>query len=253
MRTLTSLAVRLLAAAAFLAGTFGAAGHDKANGKPFQVQEALTRDDPRDHVLKNSHHKVHPFQMAAGKTYRIDLMSKEFDTYLRLVDPSGAQVAADDDGGEGTNARIIYRAAQAGEHQIIATSFEAGATGKYTLTIVEASSADLLEQEAKTLHARAVALYQRANYPEAIRMLREALAMRRQLYPQAQFPQGHPDLAQSLNNLGSLQQDRGEYAKAQTYYARALAMQHQLYPKSRFPAGHPELAASLNNVGSLLR
>ena len=80
-----------------------------------------------------------------------------------------------------------------------------------------------------------------------------ALAMCESLYPKARYPQGHPDLAISLNNLGALLQAQGSYGEARGYFERALAMHQSLYPKDRYPQGHPDLAISLNNLGSCSR
>jgi CHAT domain-containing protein len=77
--------------------------------------------------------------------------------------------------------------------------------------------------------------------------------MRRQLYPAARFPGGHPDLAQSLNNLGGLLESRGDLAGAEPFLRDALAMRRQLYPAARFPGGHPDLAHSLSWLGYLLQ
>ena len=74
--------------------------------------------------------------------------------------------------------------------------------------------------------------------------------MRQALYPKERYPQGHPDLADSLNNLGSLLRPRGPTARRGAT-ERALAMSQALYPKERYPQGHPDLATSLNNLGSL--
>ena len=41
-----------------------------------------------------------------------------------------------------------------------------------------------------------------------------ALAMRQSLYPKDRYPQGHPDLASSLNNLGGLLFAQGSYGEA---------------------------------------
>ncbi|MCI0461311.1 MAG: CHAT domain-containing protein, partial [Gemmataceae bacterium] len=81
---------------------------------------------------------------------------------------------------------------------------------------------------------------------------RDALSMYEQLYPRDKYPQGHPDLAQSLDNLGSLLQEQGEYATAEGYYRDALSMCQQLYPKARYPQGHPSLARSLTSLGGVL-
>ena len=76
--------------------------------------------------------------------------------------------------------------------------------------------------------------------------------MNQKLYPKERFPDGHPELADSLNNMGGVLQSLGESGKALPYYEQALAMNQKLYPKERFPDGHPDLAGSLNNMGSVL-
>ncbi len=52
--------------------------------------------------------------------------------------------------------------------------------------------------------------------------------MYRRLYPLARFPCGHPDLAGSLNNLGTLLKERGEYGKAVGLLAQGAAMYDSL-------------------------
>src|SRR5690348_837855 len=58
-----------------------------------------------------------------------------------------------------------------------------------------------LEQQATDLNERAGALYGQGRYPEATKLLQEALEIQRELYPAKRHPEGHPDLAVSLNNL----------------------------------------------------
>jgi tetratricopeptide (TPR) repeat protein len=104
-----------------------------------------------------------------------------------------------------------------------------------------------LESEAAALTKKGVQLYGQLKYAEAIQLTEQALAIRQRLYPSSRFPNGHPDLATSLNNLGVLHQTRGAYGKALPYFEQALAMRQRLYP-----GGHPDLATSLNNLGTLL-
>jgi tetratricopeptide (TPR) repeat protein/CHAT domain-containing protein len=110
-----------------------------------------------------------------------------------------------------------------------------------------------LEKQVHDLNVRAVALYGQGHYAEATKVMQEALETGRKLYTPERYPQGHPDLAKSLNNLGSLLQAQGEYGRALDYHRQALHMRRQLYPKGRFPDGHPDLAQSLSNLGTLLR
>ncbi|MCC6417224.1 MAG: tetratricopeptide repeat protein, partial [Gemmataceae bacterium] len=82
---------------------------------------------------------VYQVKFAAGKTYVIDLVSadpKAFDPYLSLCDVAGQELAADDDGGGGRNARLIFRAAQAGTYRLGVSAFGPG-RGAFTLTVRE--------------------------------------------------------------------------------------------------------------------
>jgi tetratricopeptide (TPR) repeat protein len=72
------------------------------------------------------------------------------------------------------------------------------------------------------------------------------------LYPKDKYPDGHPDLADSFNNLGAALHSLGAFDKALPCYERALALQRRLYPKARYPHGHPDLVRSLTNLGFLL-
>src|SRR5205814_245913 len=99
------------------------------------VESALTKDDPRDKDSPGCFCKIYTYTMAAGKTYQIDLMSKEFDAFLRLENSAGKTVADDDDGGGNLNARIVYKADASGDYKIIASTFADGKTGKFTLTV----------------------------------------------------------------------------------------------------------------------
>jgi CHAT domain-containing protein/Tfp pilus assembly protein PilF len=107
-------------------------------------------------------------------------------------------------------------------------------------------------RKASDLSARAAALYRQGKVAEALPLALEALTLRRQLYSPKRYPDGHPELAESLNNLGALRQARGELAQAEPYYREALAMRQKLCSAERYPAGHPDLATALNNLGMLL-
>jgi serine/threonine protein kinase/tetratricopeptide (TPR) repeat protein len=57
-----------------------------------------------------------------------------------------------------------------------------------------------------------------------------------------------PEVATSLGNLGSLQQDRGDFAGAISFYRRALEMRRQLFKGPNF-----KTSVSLNNLGYALQ
>jgi thiol-disulfide isomerase/thioredoxin len=150
------LALGLLAWAVFLTAPRAVGGEKKGEvtdvpTKSLKVDGELTADDPK---VGDKHVKTHKFKMAAGKTYRIDMITKsgpQLDPYLRLEDPDGKVVAEDDDGGGFPNARIIHKAAADGTYKIIATTFAPGMTGKYLLTVTEAKGGDLLAGRIKSI------------------------------------------------------------------------------------------------------
>jgi Ca2+-binding EF-hand superfamily protein len=83
----------------------------------------------------------------AGKTYQIDHMSKAFDAYLYLEDSNGNVLAQDDDGGGGTNSRIVYRADTTGNYRLIATSLNGNGRGAFSFSIrVLAGSAGIVSK-----------------------------------------------------------------------------------------------------------
>ena len=101
-----------------------------------EVTGQLTKDDAKDTIRKTSVCKVYTIKLAAGKDYQIDMVSKAIDAFLRLEDEKGKQLAQDDDGGDGLNARILFNAPAAGTYRIIATTF-LGGLGDFTLTVKE--------------------------------------------------------------------------------------------------------------------
>ena len=102
-------------------------------GKELVIEGELTDQDDKDKIRTGSYCKIYPFKMVKGKSYQIDMKSKDVDSYLRLENDQGEQVAKDDDSGGFPDARIKYTAPDGGEYKIIATTF-LGGTGKFTLT-----------------------------------------------------------------------------------------------------------------------
>ncbi|MCI0682965.1 MAG: PPC domain-containing protein [Gemmataceae bacterium] len=97
--------------------------------------DVLRSTDPYDRVRKQSYSKARTVRLPAGQTLTIDLTSTAFDTYLRVEDEDGNEVAADDDGGEGLNSRVTLTPPRAGNYRLIATSFRGGATGAFQLRV----------------------------------------------------------------------------------------------------------------------
>jgi hypothetical protein len=125
-----SLTLRPLGASAALppgVHTVGAGG--------LTIEGVLDQNDPVDQVRQQLC-KTFKVKLEAGKSYTIDMISQQVDSFLRLEDAGGKQLAQDDDSGGNLNARIVFRAAQEGIYSVITTTF-AGGVGSFTLKVRE--------------------------------------------------------------------------------------------------------------------
>ncbi len=102
------------------------------NGAP--VQGTLDRNSsvlPAD----NSFFNAYTFDARAGQRVVIDMISDEIDAYLILLAPDGRDLAQNDDGGSGTNARLELQLPSNGTYTILANSFGSGESGRYNLRL----------------------------------------------------------------------------------------------------------------------
>lgn len=95
---------------------------------------ALARGDGR--LDSGEYVDRYTFRGRRGQRVAIDLSSREFDTYVILVPPSGNQQDNDDRGeGSSTDSRIETALAEDGEYQLLVTSYRPGETGNYRLEV----------------------------------------------------------------------------------------------------------------------
>jgi hypothetical protein len=104
-----------------------------------RLNSDLTNLDPVDPRRAGSHSRTIKVLLVKGQTYTIDLKSTAFDPYLRLENGGGVLRTNDDVGGGNRNSKIVYTAAETGCHLIVVTSYAAGRTGAFTLTIKQGS------------------------------------------------------------------------------------------------------------------
>jgi hypothetical protein len=115
-----------------------------------KVDGKIANTDPKDKVRQDCYHKSHIVKLEAGATYQIDMIGVGgFDTFLRLEDADGKQLAEDDDGGEDLDARIIFQAPKAGTYRIICTTYEDNDTGAYTLIVTRTAGGKKEEKKKK--------------------------------------------------------------------------------------------------------
>ena len=85
-----------------------------------------------------SHYDTYYYDARAGDRIYVTMTSTDFDTYLRWGREQGGSFEAtefNDDGGGGTNSRLELTIPTAGRYAIQANSYDADATGAYTLSI----------------------------------------------------------------------------------------------------------------------
>jgi hypothetical protein len=112
------------------------------------VNGALSSSDPK--ADDDSYYQLWSFQGRAGQTVTIDLKSSAFDAYLavgRLNNGSFDENDSDDDGGGGTDARIVFTPSADGTYAIRANTLAAGETGAYTLSVTAGGTPTAHDQD----------------------------------------------------------------------------------------------------------
>lgn len=101
--------------------------------EPDTVDGTLTNTDLED--VGGFFYDVYAIRPATATSVTIELRSTSFDSYLILLDEDGDPIGSDDDSGAaGEDARLIA-SLDAGCYMVMATSFGAGETGAYIITL----------------------------------------------------------------------------------------------------------------------
>jgi hypothetical protein len=91
---------------------------------------------PGDRVLASGEFfDEHNFTWPVGTPVRLEARSREFDTYLILVTPSGDQRDNDDQAPGVLDAAMDFVVQEAGAHRVLVTSYRPGETGHYQLVV----------------------------------------------------------------------------------------------------------------------
>jgi hypothetical protein len=97
----------------------------------------LTEQDGFDRKFTQTRCRTYNVRLDAGKKYQLDLLSIDFDAFLRVESESGQEQASNDNGGEDLNARLVFTPAESGMYHVVVTSSRAGQTGYFVLGIEE--------------------------------------------------------------------------------------------------------------------
>lgn len=89
------------------------------------------------------------FDGEEGETFRIELTSSAFDTYLGLVTPSGEEIANDDFNADTDRSVIELTLNEAGRYRVQATSYGAAETGRYRLALTRSANPVTVERRSQ--------------------------------------------------------------------------------------------------------
>ncbi len=96
-----------------------------------------------------------------------------------------------------------------------------------------------LQRQAVELSRVGDQAYQRGDLTTAVEKNRRLLQIRERLYPKESYPQGHHDLALSLNNLGFLLWSQGDYGGARGYLSGRWRCGRRSIPRIATPTATP--------------
>jgi serine protease Do len=102
---------------------------------PMQIQGSLGANSQ---ILQSdrSPYQEHTFQGTAGQRVTISLESREFDSYLILIDPDGKKIGENDDASSDTlNAALVITLPSTGTYRVIANTYDSTGRGQYTLSV----------------------------------------------------------------------------------------------------------------------
>ncbi|MEO0988266.1 MAG: tetratricopeptide repeat protein [Cyanobacteria bacterium J06639_14] len=202
-----------------------------------QIEESLQSGDALS--IDGSLYDEYQFEAKAGQAVVITLESEAFDTLLFLFDVAGKTIAISNDANGETNSQIGMVLSAKGKYRVWVTAFNANGQGSYGLAVTATTADDpvVRQSEADRLNAQGVAQLNQANYPEALALFQQALAIRQDINDRR-------GVGESLNNIGGIYDLQGKYLQALDHFQRALAIQQDI--GNLYGVG-----VSFNNIGSI--
>ena len=88
-----------------------------------------------ERTLRSGYNWTLDFSFSAGEHVVINMKSDDFDSYLEVLRGDGTVLASNDDGGSGTDARLVYDVPTAGGYKIRAKGYEEDAAGSFVLWV----------------------------------------------------------------------------------------------------------------------
>ena len=204
------------------------------------VEGALTAES--DTLDDGRYVETYALAVSGETAFEVVLQSSEFDTYLIVEGPAGERAENDDWEGVSESRVVIGRGAP-GRREVIVTSYGAGEAGSFSLSSRgldrEAYTQRRDRMRADSLFVLANGQYGQGDYEGARAHLAQALAIQ-----EVVLGPDHPDVARSLNDIGTVLDTQGDVGRAQSFHERALRIR-----EATLASDHPDVALSLNNLG----
>ncbi|HZF31449.1 MAG TPA: hypothetical protein VE907_20200 [Gammaproteobacteria bacterium] len=108
-------------------------GGAAANGARIEHGNLQNGDDV---LMSGEYADTFRFDGSSGHRAVVDLRSADFDPYVVVRTPSGAQFDNDDYGDDAGRALVALELDESGEYEVVVTSFSEGETGAYNLRLV---------------------------------------------------------------------------------------------------------------------
>ena len=108
-------------------------GGAAADGSRVEQGSLQTGDDV---LTSGEYADTFRFDGSGGRRAVVDLRSADFDPYLVVRTPSGAQFDNDDYGDDAGRAVVALELDETGEYEVVVTSFSEGESGSYSLRLV---------------------------------------------------------------------------------------------------------------------
>ena len=115
-------------------------GTDPPTGTETVILDVTQQLESTDIVNGGRYEDEYPVQLIRGVTYRVDLRSSRFDTFLEMSGPDLRE--QNDDADSLNHSALEVQAPATGEYRIVVTSYSAGETGTYDLDVVSSAPRD---------------------------------------------------------------------------------------------------------------
>jgi CHAT domain-containing protein/Tfp pilus assembly protein PilF len=220
----------------------GVVSRAQENRQPRQLEPGQTIE--RELTGGQSH--SYQMKLASDQYVKLVVDQRGIDAVVKLFGLNGKQITEFDSDFRLQGQEIAsWVAEEPGSYRLDVTAkYENAAAGRYEIQAMElrlATEDDRALHEARKLSTEFRRLYLGGRYDEALPLVERVLGIReRALGPE------HPDVAQTLNNLAVLYDERGDYAKAELFYQRALTIREKaLGPE------HPDVGTNLAKLAAL--